>query len=354
MAGENRTASQFLIAELEQAAFRFDFFEAMRLFETLHPDKPKLGASLKASDDPVRLGQVPELQFPPAALADFKRNGDGVPRLAVHFFGLFGPNGPLPLHLTEYARDRLRNHHDPTFSAFADVFHHRMLCLFYRAWADARPEVAYDRPASDRFPFYIDALLGHGGKAFRDRDALPDRAKRFYVGRFAQHSKNPEGLQAIIADILRVKVRIEEFVGEWMKIEPEEHTRLGFSPQVASLGHSALLGAYVWGCQHKFRLILGPLPLAQYLALLPGAAALAQLTAIVRNYVGDEFVWDINLILQHEQVPREMSLGQPKSAHASCMNGAAQLGWSMWLGPRVCSRDADDLMLNPFIKLGTG
>ncbi|EIC30780.1 type VI secretion system baseplate subunit TssG [Methylomicrobium album] len=349
MAGENRTAAHFLSAELEEAAYRFDFFEAMRLIETWHPDKPKLGDSLKAADDPVRLGQVPELQFPASALAHYSRDA-APPRLAVHFFGLFGPNGPLPLHLTEYVRDRLRNHHDSTLSAFADVFHHRMLCLFYRAWADARPEVAYDRPSVDRFPFYVDTLLGLGGQAFRARDALPDRAKRFYAGRFAEQAKNPEGLRAVASDLLGVEVRVEEFVGEWMKIETEEHTRLGYSPQVATLGQSALLGAYVWGCQHKFRLTVGPLSLTQYLALLPGAEALAKLTAIVRNYVGDAFVWDINLILRCDQVPREVSLGRPKTERPDSMNGGAQLGWSVWLGPRPGFGDADDLMLNPFVK----
>ena len=40
------------------------------------------------------------------------------PRLLVHFFGLFGPDGPLPLHLTEYARDRRRNHARPDLPAF--------------------------------------------------------------------------------------------------------------------------------------------------------------------------------------------------------------------------------------------
>ncbi|MDD2759764.1 MAG: type VI secretion system baseplate subunit TssG [Methylomonas sp.] len=351
MAGENRASSHILSAELERAAYRFDFFDTLRLIETLHPEKPKLGSSLKAKDDPVRLGQVPELRFPPAAISSYTSDSSSAPRLEVNFFGLFGPQGALPLHLTEYARDRLRNHHDSTFAAFADIFHHRMLCLFYRAWADSRPEVAYDRPDSDRFPFYVDALMGLAGKAFDQRDDLSDRAKRFYAGRLSQHAKNPDGLQAIIADILRLNVRIEEFVGEWMEIQQEEHSLLGTSPKVASLGQSAVLGAYVWGCQHKFRLILGPLSLQQYLSLLPGAAALAQLTAIVRNYVGDEFVWDMNLILRHDQVPEEMSLGRPRSEHGSCMNGVAQLGWSMWLGPRPVQSDAGDLTLNPYVQL---
>lgn len=352
MADQNRTPSHVLMQALEEAAYRFDFFEALRLIESLNPEKPKLGTSIKASDDAVRFSQEPEMQFPASTLSFYSSRGSGAPRLAVNFFGLFGPNGALPLHLTEYARERMRHHHDPTLSRFADIFHHRMISLFYRAWANARPAVAYDRPEADRFPFYVGSLLGVSGESFSNRDALSDRAKLFYSGLYAAQTKSPDGLQAIISDILAIEVRVEEFVGEWMEIQQNEHTRLGHTPQVATLGQSALLGAFVWGCQHKFRLVLGPLPLHQYLSLLPGAKALAQLTAIVRNYIGDELVWDANLILKKEQVPAELALGKPSQWHASSMNGDAQLGWSMWLGPRASPDDADDLMLNPFIKLG--
>ncbi|MGZ5000892.1 MAG: type VI secretion system baseplate subunit TssG [Methylomonas sp.] len=352
MADQNRTASHVLIDELEKAASRFDFFEALRLIESINSDKPKLGTSIKASDDPVRFSQEPEMQFPASSLSFYSTSSEGAPRLGVNFFGLFGPNGALPLHLTEYARERLRHHHDPTLARFTDIFHHRMISLFYRAWANARPAVTYDRPGADRFPFYVGSLLGISGTAFQNRDALPDRAKLFYSGLYSAQTKSPDGLQAIISDVLAIVVQIDEFVGEWMEIQPHEHTRLGISPQIATLGQSALLGAFVWGCQHKFRLVLGPLQLQQYLSLLPGAAALAQLTAIVRNYIGDELVWDANLILDKSQVPAELALGTPKQAHSSCMGGSAQLGWSMWLGPRPSDTDADDLMLNPFIKLG--
>ncbi len=350
MASENRAQTHILIEELESAAYRYDFFETLRLIEALNPDKPRLGTAVKASDDAVRLGQEPELQFPASALSAYQVADQSHPRLMVNFFGLFGPHGPLPLHLTEYARQRLRHHQDPTFARFADVFHHRMLSLFYRAWANARPTVSYDRPDEDRFGFYVGSLFGLGGEAYGQRDALADNAKRFYAGRLAMQSKCPDGLRAMIADLLAITVRIDEFVGEWMEIQQNEHTRLGFSPEVACLGQSALLGAYVWGCQHKFRVVLGPMNIDQYLSLLPGANALSQLAAIVRNYIGDELVWDAQLILKHDQVPEELALGKPARTGPESMNGDARLGWTMWLGPRNSDRDADDLTLNPFFK----
>ncbi len=351
MAGENRASAHALIGELEKAAYRFDFFETLRLIEALHPDKPRLGQGVKASDDAVRLAQEPELQFPPSTLSSYSITKTGAPRLAVNFFGLFGPHGPLPLHLTDYTRDRLRNHRDPTFARFADIFHHRMISLFYRAWANARPTVSYDRPDSDRFAFYVGALLGLGGEAFHQRDALNDRAKLFYAGHFSAQNKCADGLQAIIADLLMVTVRIEEFVGEWMEIQQQDHSRLGYTPELSTLGQSALLGAFVWGCQHKFRIVLGPLSLNQYLALLPGAEALAQLRAIVRNYIGDEMVWDARLVLKSRQVPVELALGVPENPGKSSMNGEARLGWTTWLGPRQRANDADDLTLNPFFAI---
>jgi type VI secretion system protein ImpH len=352
MASENRTSPHFLIAELEKAAYRFDFFEALRLIEALNKDRPRLGTGIKAKDDAVRFSQEPELQFPASALSHYSSDGVGSPRLAVNFFGLFGSNGALPLHLTEYARERLRHHHDPTLARFADIFHHRMISLFYRAWANARPTVGYDRPETDRFAFYIRSLLGISSEACRNQDSLEDRAKLFYAGHFSAQTKCPDGLQSIIADLLSVDVQIEEFIGEWMEIQQNDYSRLGYSPEVASLGQSVLLGAFVWGCQHKFRLVLGPLKLERYLSLLPGAIALAQLTSIVRNYLGDELVWEVKLILQKEQVPEELVLGTSAVLGSLNINSSAQLGWSMWLGSRSSNCDADDLTLNPFFISG--
>lgn len=348
MASENRAASHVLIDELEKAAYRFDFFATLRLLEALHADKPRLGTGIKASDDAIRLAQEPELEFPPSSLSSYQVAESGIPRLVVNFLGLFGPQGPLPLHLTEYARERLKHHRDPTFARFADIFHHRMISLFYRAWANVRPTVCYDRPESDRFAFYVGSLLGIGGASCRHRDALDDRAKLFYAGHFSAQTKYPDGLQAIIADLLSIDVRIQEFVGEWMEIQQSDQSRLGYAPELATLGHSIFLGAFVWGCQHKFRIVLGPMDLVQYLSLLPGGKALAQLSAIVRNYIGDELVWDAQLVLRKQEVPSELSLGVPSQPNPSCMNGEARLGWSMWLGPRRTESDANDLALNPF------
>ena len=127
-------------AALEESPYRYDFYQTLRRMECLYDGKPRWGEALRPVDEPVRLGQDPDLSFAPAPLASFERRGK-TPRLQVRLFGLFGPNGPLPLHLTEFARERLRLAGDPTFSRFLAIFHHRFLALFYRAWAQAQPHV---------------------------------------------------------------------------------------------------------------------------------------------------------------------------------------------------------------------
>src|SRR5437773_9251627 len=83
--------------------YRWDFYQTLRRMECLFPDKPRWGCALRPVDEPVRLGQDPELSFAPAPLGSFSVGGGGVrPRLQVRLFGLLGPNGPLPIHITEY------------------------------------------------------------------------------------------------------------------------------------------------------------------------------------------------------------------------------------------------------------
>jgi type VI secretion system protein ImpH len=337
MASADRSASALVALQqaLQETPHQWGFYAAVRRLECAHRDKPRFGQSRRAADDPLRFAQDPSLSFAPATLASFTPQGERPPRMAVNFLGLFGPNGPLPLHLTEYARDRLRNADDPTFVAFADVFHHRMLALFYRAWANAQPALHFDRPESDRFAVYVGALFGLGMPALRNRDALPDLAKLYYAGRLVSHTRPAEGLAAMLSDFLRLPVRIEQFVGQWLDIPATSRLRLGGTASGMTLVRNATLGARVWSRQHKFRVVVGPMPFADCEKLLPGGHSLVRLTALLRNYVGDQYSWDLQLLPKKESVP-PLRLGQ-----------SGELGWTTWLMTQPLQRDPEGLLLNP-------
>ena len=338
MAAKNRKTPDAIALHqaLESEPYGFDFFQALRRLECTYQNKPKIGESRRAADDTIRLGQQPSMAFAPSTLASFKSGDAQQPaHLSVFFLGLFGPNGPLPLHLTEYAFDRQHNADDPTFARFADVFHHRILSLFYRAWANSQPTVNFDRPDQDRFSLYLGSTFGQGTDAFQHRDAMPDLAKLHYAGLLSCQNHNAEGLHAILNDFFKMPVDIEQFVGHWMELPEECCTRLAESHTTGLLGMTAVVGAKVWDRQYKFCIKVGPIGLADYQRLLPDGDALTRFVAIVRNYAGDELLWDLNLILKKEETP-PLALG--KSGH---------LGWTSWLTGKPKTEDPDDLLLNP-------
>jgi type VI secretion system protein ImpH len=341
--GHAADALNFL-ADLAREPYRYDFYQTMRRLECLYADKPRWGTALRPVDEPVRLGQDPDLAFAPSPLASFESGRDGGPaRLQVRLFGLLGPNGPLPIHITDYVRYRLRHAGDPTLSRFLDLFHHRFLALFYRAWAQAQPHVSRDRPKQDRYTVYIGALVGVAPPVLRDRDSVPDLARLFHAGTLVRQVRSAEGLAAILHQFFRVSVRVEEFVGHWLVLAPRERTYLRRAGTALGLG--TVLGGRVWDHQCKFRLHLGPLTLAQYEAFLPfsrapaggegsGGELLRKLVDWVRFYLCFELDWDVRLHLAKAEVPA-LKLGR-----------RAQLGWTTWLGVRTKGSDADDLCLD--------
>lgn len=330
-----------LFDRLVEAPEEHHVFQALRVLEAHFSDHPRLGESRRPREDALRLGQEAELAFPPSTIAEFlPATKEGPARLTNRFFGLFGPQGPLPLHLTEYARDRKRNHRDPTLVGFADMLTHRMMSLLYRAWTEGAPAVSFDRdedPLADR----IAALSGYHGTGLQDRDAMPDLAKLHFTGILGQGTKTPEGLVALLSDFFRVPVQLEEFIGSWLQLEPDDRWQLGMG---GGLGQSTSIGEKVWSRSAKFRLRIGPLSLQDYERLLPGGMALERLRAIVRSYLGDFLDWDVNLVLAGDAVPRA-SLG-----------GSTRLGHTSWVrsrpNPDQDQPDADDLFLYPGLGLG--
>ena len=336
MAGTNRTSTDHvaLLNELHADAPKYDFFQALRLMECAASGNPRIGASTRLSEDPIRLGQLPTLAFAPSSVSELEPGRNGAPpRLLVKFMGMFGPNGPLPLHLTEYASQREIHSKDITFRRFMDIFHHRLLSMFYRSWADSQPTVQFDRPTEDRFSVYVGSMFGLGAPEARDRDQLPDLAKLYYGGRLACQAKNADGLQAMLEDFFQLPTNIDEFVGKWTDIPREFRCVLGRKKQSATLGQCATIGSQVWDCQQKFRITMGPMGWEDYQQLLPQGSGFGRLTALVKNYIGNELMWDVNLVLKKDAIPdAEIGLG-------------TSLGRSVWLAEEHPQADADDLVL---------
>lgn len=321
---------------LMQAPWRYDLFQMLRRIDAQGGEKYPLGRAPLPRHEPLRIGQTPSLAFAPSTLSAVSaRKDSALHDVSILSFGLFGPNGPLPIHMTEHARERLYHHQDPSLTAFADLFHHRLTLLFYRAWADAQPTVSLDRPDGQRFDRYLASLIGMGQPAQRKSGSVSEHARLMLAGHLSRHGRDAEGLEKILRHYFGVPVHIEQNVPQWLPLDKRERARLGAGRSMSRLGESAFLGVAVRDVQHKLRIEIGPLSLARYNQFLPGERHAKELRDWVRQYLGIEYVWEVRLLLASDAVP------------GTVLGSEGRLGYSAWLGQQPVAQPRGDLTFSP-------
>jgi type VI secretion system protein ImpH len=323
-------------AAITDAIANMDFFRAVRLLDAAHPELPRTGQAWTPAQESVRFGQRPELTFAGSPLHSFERATEtSPPRINLNFLGLLGPNGPFPLHITEYIRDRLRNHHDSTLVAFFNLFHHRIATLFYRAWMVNQQAVELDRPAEQNFAYYIGSFIGDATAEHPEHP--PANSRLYFAGRLASQTRNAEGLESILREFFDIPAVLESHVGRWLPIPAESRLRLSGSPRTAAkLGATTIVGSRVWDTALSFRLHFGPMSFVDYQRLLPGGESFQRLREWLNAYTGPEYFWDIRLILKAAEIPK-LRLGRDSQ----------RLGLTTWLHSKPPQNDVSDLTLTP-------
>ena len=322
---------------LRKDPWDFEFFQAVRLLERLGAGKP-IGRFENPKDEAARFTCNPALVFPPSQIHSIDWPEGTQPRLSVNFMGLIGQLGVLPLPYTEWVNERVRAK-DHTLREFLDLFHHRIISLFYQAWEKYRFPVAFERDRDDRFTRYLLAFLGLGTEGLRNRTSvLPDEATTFYTGLLGLQPRSTTALRQILHDYFQVPVEIEQFVGTWRPIPESDQTRTGdereFSEQL-SLG--AIAGDEVWDQQSTARIVLGPLTLAQYLDFLPIGTAYKPLCDLTDFFSRREIDFELQLVLKREETP-----GIPLDYQET---DQPMLGWTTWLKSAPMTRDPADTVL---------
>lgn len=108
MAGDERQESDRLIDRLVERFYEYDFFAAVRKLQRNAEGFARVGRSKLPEQETVRFRQEPHVRFSPSNLSGVEETADGRVALSQDAFGLFGPNGGLPLAFTEYAFQRAR------------------------------------------------------------------------------------------------------------------------------------------------------------------------------------------------------------------------------------------------------
>ena len=334
MAGSAQPELERLVREHPTS---LDFFQAVRLLGRLHPERNPVGGFGDPANEVVRFAVNPSTAFPPSEIAALVEGATGQPVMTVNFMGLNGPQGVLPLVYSAHVADRVRAK-DPTTSAFLDMFNHRMISLFYRAWETSRITAVRERVTDDRFTGHLLDLVGLGTPGLQDRLEVTDESLIFYSGLLALQPRSAAALEQIVEDYFGVRAEVEQFVGGWYPLDEGTQCRLGDEEDASGqLGVGAVAGDEIWDQQARIRLRLGPMTRRQYDRFLPTGDAYRPLRELTRFFTNDQLDVDVQLILARDEVPA-CSLGADDGP-------APPLGWCTWLRSAPFRRDADDTIL---------
>lgn len=319
---------------LYREGYRFRFCQAVRLLERLDDKRQPVGRAERPEDEIVRFRAYLSLAFPPSEVAAPKydplsgRDWVIVPAddskdplqrrpavMTVAFMGLTGPIGSLPRHYTELLIDRVRSHDarqaDYTLRDFLDLFNHRLISLFYRAWEKPRVMVHIERrllaqsrskpPEFDDFSRYLYSLAGLGTTGLLGRQEELDESLLFYVELLAQQPRSAEGLRELLSEFFSVQIAVQQFIGAYYSLPEEERTYIGEAR--CELGRSTVVGDQAYIQDAKFRVIVGPLTLERYCEMLPSSegtgsgVTFRQLVQLVRLFVGPGLDFEVQLLL---------------------------------------------------------
>ncbi len=342
MAPQERQPDTPLKERLFREFFRFSFFRAVHLTELLSPDKKPLGQTLAPQEEPVRFKVRPGFSFPPSDITNIRpSDGENPVTMEVAFMGLIGPSGLLPHWYNELAEERLRQK-DSSLTAFFDIFHHRLITLFYLAWKKYRlsenylsrtlpdssglqcslPDLSGLRSGGkDRFSNYLLSLTGLGTPGFSGRIGLPEESLLFYSGLLSRPVPSAVAIEAVVSYFSGTTAAVEQFIDRMIPLNPEDQTKLGAAN--GRLGMDTVCGSGVWENQTKFRISIGPMNYSRFTRFLPTGNMLGPIFSLVRYMVGIEYEFEIRIILKRGDVP-PCILGDKSP-------DAPRLGWSTWV-----------------------
>lgn len=322
---------------LREDSCSFQFFQAVTLLKRLLSEREPIGHFCNPEDEVVHFGSSAGLTFPASQIQELRWESGEIPQMKVNFMGLTGPMGVLPHWYSELVAERLRSK-DETLQHFFDIFNHRAMSFFYRAWEKYRFPVTYGLEGEDQFTHYLLDFMGLGTPGLQHRQAVPDEALVRFTALLGNQVRSAAALEAILTAYFEVPAEVEQFTGAWYRLDPETQCCVDDAELPSQqLGQGAIAGDEIWDQQSRVRVKLGPLSLERYRDFLPNGSAFEPLRAITRFFSNDEFEFEVQLILKRDDVPG-CDIG------ASLEEGP-QLGWVSWLKSIPLDRDPQETVL---------
>ncbi|MCG8613642.1 MAG: type VI secretion system baseplate subunit TssG [Pseudomonadales bacterium] len=336
---------------IEKEPWRFDFFQLVQLIETDALQDPEvemepIGESAWPRLDALKFKANPGMVFEPATVrkaqrtkfdevknpvsrtgakiedtgimsaSDLKKrlqaeqSGSRQWEVFVNIMLLTGASGILPYRYSELILQRLKAK-DHTLKDFLDIFNHRTLSLFYRAWKKYRPIKMFEtrsvNPSRYLPDWYLElnkSLTGTAGMPGSFDN--PNNVWLNYAGAAAHQRCNEYTLKNVISHHFGLKVNIHQFKGKWSRLDPDVLTQLAGGMSLGMnnmLGQTAILGSRCWVMQNLFEIEIVDFDEDVFTTLAPGSKKLTALYNLVKQRAGVEMDFDLSLKVREDQLP---------------------------------------------------
>lgn len=313
MATEDRPQIDALTKATARDPGHHGFFVLLRELERLSADGFLWGRTSSPGEESVRVGQNLSLAFEGREIAAVRGGRRGqMPRVMQNIITLTGPSGPMPLHFSESVREREFSEGDPVLPRFLDMLIHRIITLYYRAWAMNRIAVSADQPPErDWILRVLLHLAGFSIDMVQQMWTIDPRSVSMCVSRMARPTRGAAQIREHLRHYFRVPVAVKEFRPCITRISPEG--RWVLRPQrldsTLSLGAGVPLGRTTVSLSDRFFVIIGPVNQVDYDRFLPGSTSRKRLEEWVRLFVGASPDWDLHLLMASEDA-KPLQLGR--------------------------------------------
>jgi type VI secretion system protein ImpH len=294
-----------LVALLGSEGRQFSFFPAVQLLHRLIPDTTPVGELGPPHMEPVRFHHDPSLIFHSGdidAITITQQNDVVRAVMTTTFLGLTGTTSPLA---TAYGEDVLFADaaDQSSLRNFYDLFHHRLVSLFYRTWKKYRFTAGFRADASDPFTRRMLSFVGMDIAGAIPRRGLEPLQVLGLAPLVATRTRPARTLQIVLEQVLPgVKIAVEPFIIR--RVQIREDDRCLVTTQNNVVGVNFTIGRTVADRSGRFRVLVGPVDYPTFEDLMPGGRRHTKLRDVIFQFAPAHLEPELELILGNEEAPR--------------------------------------------------
>lgn len=331
------------LAKEDDGSTEADFFYLVRLLENQMKELPRIGTAQHPNAEALRFGQMPFLKHTDSDIHSVTQKSAegryGIYEVLVYFFGLLGPNGPMPLELTDFIYHQNINDYDATTRRFLDIINHRFLSLYYRAFSMCEMPVCFDRED----PTLMNFFRSFNRQGYKKITSLPEYAQFAFTAEFLHGRRSALGLENILKSYFGIHINIREFVEKTHFIPKEVRMHLG-NRDTSVLGLNAQIGSRYTTRTQDIIVEIGPINYKESLDYMPGTPNFRQMYEIISSYLNRPLTVHTELKIDAGTV-RELYLDGTKAlGHGTHLNS------SQGKGITTVSINMTSIMMHRFFK----